>query len=141
MLDYRFDQFLKGEQKMKKSALEQMNKYCVSSIDYYEKVIGSVVNSSNKEALENPETLKTIITAKFSVAKNYSRLQGKDTKEKVNTLKKSLESYKWIKDFINEHIASKGALSYEMKETLRNCDEMCQLLPAKIDRVNYEGQM
>jgi len=141
MLDYRFDAFMKVEGKVKKSAIEQMNKYGVSCIDYYEKVIGSVVNSSNKEALENQETLKTIITAKFSVAKNWSRLQGRDTQEKINMLKKSMESYKWIKDFINEHMASKGALSYEMRETLKNCEEMCQLLPAKIDRVNYEGRM
>jgi len=139
MFEFKYEKIAKSQEKPKKSVIEILNKYCVSSIDYFEKVIQSVINSGNKEALENQETLKTIITAKFNVAKNYSRLQFKDSKEMVNTLKRSMESYKWIKDFINEQVAPKGSLSYEMRETLKNCEEMVQLLPSKIDRVNYEG--
>ena len=139
MFEFKYEKIAKNQEKPKKSVIEILNKYCVSSIDYFEKVIQSVINSGNKDALENQETLKTIITAKFNVAKNYSRLQFKDSKEMVNTLKRSMESYKWIKDFINEQVAPKGSLSYEMRETLKNCEEMVQLLPSKIDRVNYEG--
>lgn len=126
-------------EKAKKSSMETLNKYCVNSIDYFEKVIQSVMHPSNKESLENMETVKTIITAKFNVAKNYSRIQPKDSKEKVNCLTRSLEAYNWIKKFINDNLASKGTLSHEMRETLKNCEEMCSLLPSKIDRVNNEG--
>ena len=126
-------------EKAKKSSIQTLNKYCVASIDYFEKVIQSVVHPSNKEALDNMETVKTIITAKFNVAKNYSRIQPTDTKEKVNCLTRSLEAYNWIKNFINDNLASKGSLSHEMKETLKNCEEMCALLPSKIDRVHNEG--
>lgn len=140
MFEFRIEKIAKSQEKPKKSTIEILNKSCIASIDYFEKVIQSVVNVGNKEALENQDTLKTIITAKFNVAKNYSRLQFKDKKEMVNTLKRSMESYKWIKDFINEHVAPKGTLNYEMRETLKNCEEMVQLLPSKIDRVNYETE-
>lgn len=139
LFETKCEKLAKSGQKPKKSTIEQLNKHCVSSIDLFEQVIQSVVNSGNKEALENLETLQTIITAKFNVAKNYSRLQPKDTAEKINALKRSLDAYKWIKDFINQYVSPQGALSYEMRETLKNCEEMCSLIPAKIDRVHYEG--
>jgi len=139
MFEFKYQRYATTQEKPKKSTIEILNKYCMASIDNFEKVIQSVTHASNKEALDNQETLKTIITAKFNVAKNYSRLQFKDSKETVNTLKRSMESYKWIKDFINEHVAPKGTLNYEMRETLKNCEEMVQLLPSKIDRVHYEG--
>jgi len=137
MFELKYDKISKGEEKPKKSVLDALNKLGLSAIDYFEKVIQSVVGGTNKEALENAETLNTIITAKFNVARLYSRLTSKEVKENVNTLSRSLEAYRWIKKFISEQIAAKGALSYEMKETLKNCEEMVELLPAKIDRINY----
>ncbi len=124
------------EGKIKKAVVETLNKYCLKSIEYLEKLIESVINSTNKELMENNETLRTIITAKFNVAKNYSRYQTNDVKEKVSYLAKSLESYKWIQKFINEKLGAKGALTPDLTETLKSCEEMCQLLPSKIDRVN-----
>ena len=139
MFERKYERIAKGEEKLKKSTLEVLNKAGLASIEYFEKLIHSVVSSGNKEALENQDTLKTLITAKFNVAKNYSRLEIKDVKEKVNALKKSLEAYNWIKTFITENILSKGALNHEMRETLKHCEEMCSLLPAKIDKVNYQA--
>jgi KIF-1 binding protein C terminal. len=124
------------EGKVKKSAVDALNKYCLKSIEYFEKLIESVVSSTNKELLENTDTLRTIITAKFNVAKNYSRYQTNDTKEKVSFLAKSLESYKWILKFMNDKLLPKGALPSDLAETMKSCQEMCQLLPSKIDRVN-----
>ena len=81
---------------------------------------------------------QTIITTKFNIGKSYTRIQGSTKEEKVMYLKKGLESYLWIRDYIREVVTKLGGLTKEMSDILKNCEEMVELLPSKIDHINAE---
>lgn len=81
---------------------------------------------------------QTIITTKFNIAKAYTRVQGSTKEEKIMYLKKGLENYQWIRNFIKDTVTKTGGLTKEMSDTLKNCEEMVELLPSKIDHVNAE---
>lgn len=134
MFERKFEQIASNEGKIKKSTYDMLNKICLEAIKNFERLIESMI--SNKEALDNIENLRTIITAKFNVARNLSRYQSLDTKEKVSYLARALDSYRWIMKFIKDHVEPLGPLSNEMKQTFQSCEEMCELLPSKIDRIN-----
>ena len=108
------------------------------SIKLYEDLVNNLMEQKNMDQKDWVELFNTIITAKFNVAKNYSRVQTEDREEKVRYLKKSMDGYAWIKNFINEKVAARGTLTNEMKQTLKICEEMVDLLPTKISKVNCE---
>ena len=136
MFERRYNLLASGEVKGKKSVFELLNKSCLEANRYFELLINNLITSTNKEILEDYENLKTIMTAKFNVAMNYSRYQTLDNKERVQYLAKSLESYRWINKFIDDKVKPRGPLSPEIEQTYKSCQEMVSLLPGKIDRVN-----
>jgi len=53
-------------------------------------------------------------------------------------MKKSLDNYKFIVEFIKEALKTKGNLEWDFSEQLKICTEMVELIPAKIDKINKE---
>ena len=107
----------------------------MTSIDYFEQLIKNILDSQNKELLESSDTIYTIMTAKFNVGKNFSRYQTSDKDQRIGMLKKSLQAYEWIRSFIQERKKANIEITTEIEQTYKSCMEMCELLPAKIDKV------
>jgi len=138
LFETKWEHFVSAQRPLKKSFILNMNNFCTQSIKHYDALITNLLDQK-MEQKDFEELYNTMITAKFNVAKNYSRIQTDNRKDKVEYLAKSMEAYNWIKKFIQEKIAGKGALSFEMKETLRSCEEMVEMLPKKIEKINAGG--
>jgi hypothetical protein len=137
MFERKYDALIKGEGKMSDKMIDRLNGLNLKSIEYFNKLILSIMESTNKELLDNIETVRTVITSKFNIAKNYSRFQTNVQKEKIESLIKSMEAYRWIGKFIEEYVEAKGNMTPELIETKKTCEEMVALLPSKIDKVSH----
>lgn len=124
---------------LKKSTVEVLNRYLTNSIKWNDKLLESMLAQKMEDPNELVDYYHTIITTKFNVARNHTRIQGTTREEKVRNLKKGLDNYEWIRTFIKDTISKQsGGLSKEMHDTLKSCDEMIELLPSKIDHINAE---
>jgi uncharacterized membrane protein YgaE (UPF0421/DUF939 family) len=80
------------------------------------------------------EDFTTIITIKLHLARLYSKLDFKDIKKKVNNLAHSLKIYEETYHYIRK---SNFVEQYpSLKEQLNICEEMINLLPVKISKIN-----
>ena len=50
-------------------------------------------------------------------------------------MQSSLEHYTFIRDFIKQKGKEKGQLDFAFSEQIKMCEEMCSLLPVKIDKI------
>ena len=118
-----------------RSRVKQMTSEGLESIDTYEQICGFFNSEDYKSEAENDTYIQSVINAKFAVAKTYNGLVPNDVATRVQYLQKSLEAYKFIRDFIKEKGYLKGALNFGFAEQLKMCQEMIELLPTKIDKV------
>lgn len=75
----------------------------------------------------------------LSTARIYSKLwTGSDIGQQIKNLEQSLRDYEWISSFMREYLkASKqGELPPGMAEPLKMMNEMVDLLPVKIAKLN-----
>ena len=54
-------------------------------------------------------------------------------------MKKSLENYRFIVNFIKELQKNKGTLDWNFAEQVKICQEMVELIPSKIDKIMNES--
>lgn len=107
----------------------------LESIDTYEVICAFFETEDYKDEAQKDEYIQSVVNAKFAIAKTYNGLVPDEISTRVEYLKKSLENYRFIRDFIRKKGAEKGALGFSFAEQLKMCDEMCDMLPAKIDKV------
>jgi hypothetical protein len=117
------------------SQLDEINTFGNKAINYYKPILKFVESEYEKpEADTTVDDFMTIINIKLNLARLYSKLDSKDTKKKVNYLATSLkiyeEAYKNLKksNYTNSHP--------QLSEHLVICEEMINLLPVKISKVN-----
>jgi len=78
----------------------------------------------------------TIITIKSNLARIYSKLIFyKDVNKRVESLKKSLELYREVYNLL-KNASNFYSERPELIENLKMCEEMCGMLPIKIDKIN-----
>lgn len=123
-----------GDKKIR-SRVKQMTTEGLDSIDTYEQICGFFNSEDYKSEADNDSYIQSVINAKFAIAKTYNGLVPGDVPTRVQYLQKSLEAYKFIRDFIKEKGQQKGALNFGFAEQLKMCGEMIELLPTKIDKV------
>lgn len=56
----------------------------------------------DKDTERNAAYYNSIITAKFNIAKAYSKMYVEGRKNRVESLVNSLNAYKWIEDYIKK---------------------------------------
>ena len=137
MFENRFHElFIKGENKPKKGKIDAMNHYGQEAVKKYE-MIEKILLEQQKEQKENmpKEHYQSLINARFNMAKTYNKIYTNDKHEKIDLLRKSLESYKFIVDFIREIFKKKGNLEWDFSEQLKVCTEMVELIPVKIEKI------
>lgn len=117
-----------------KSKVTALNDCGMKAIDYYGQIEKALLESKDVE--KNSQYYQSVVNAKFNQAKAFSRLYSHDNKERVEYLKKALSAYTGIRDYVKQlRKDEKFKNGFEKEEKMSQ--EMIEMLPAKIDRVNY----
>ena len=124
------------QKKVRAKDIDGINDKGEKCIYYYKDIIDYIVSEYNKETEKNVDDFVTIITIKSNIARIMSKLiYGHNIKKKVEAMKESLKLYTEVKsllkgasNFLNEHQV--------LKENLKMCEEMVEMLPLKIDKIN-----
>lgn len=112
-----------------------MNENGKMAIGLYADILDFFNSSDYKDEADNDDYIQSVVNAKFAMAKIYSGIFPEDVDDRIDCLRKSLENYQFIQDFITEKGREKGALSFNFTEQIKMCKQMCELLPVKIDKV------
>lgn len=118
-----------------KQKVRQMTAEGLASVQLYETACKFFDSDDYKEERNNDDYIQSIINARFSMAKIFNGLVPDDLPTRTEYLKKSLENYRFIKEFIKKKGAEKGSLNFAFGEQLKMADEMCEMLPVKIDKI------
>jgi hypothetical protein len=78
--------------------VKAMNDCGFQSISFYCDIERTLMESTDID--KNVEYYQSMINSKFNQAKAYSRLYSHDNKERVEFLKKALQSYTALRDYI-----------------------------------------
>lgn len=118
----------------KQNQLNEINSIGENSIKYYKDILSFIEIEFNKAQEKTVEDFSTIITIRLHLATLHSKLDSRDIKKKVNNLAISLKLYEetYIRLKTCQFINSSGALL----EQMQICEEMIQLLPTKISKIN-----
>ena len=112
--------------------VKECNQYGYSAAAMYEQITDILMKEEEKPEESDSQYIQTICTAKFNVAKIYSRIILKDAEARLQALIKSKDNYAWIGAFLEKVTAVKGVDTKTFVEQKRLCDEMSKLLPDKI---------
>ncbi|KAM3127738.1 hypothetical protein pb186bvf_020170 [Paramecium bursaria] len=113
-----------------KKLTEKMNTAALLTIDGYKQIIKQLELLDAKE--RDQSWYQSIVTGQFNIAKAYSKIQPKEKKQKVEYLVQSLQVYRNLLKYIKQE-----ANQFEFYQEARICQEMIELLPTKIDKINY----
>ena len=140
LYDLRTEDISNGSVKRTKARVVQLNEYARSCITC-SKEVTSIIYKIDEEG--KFDYLQAVLNMELQCASKYSKLIESDPAVTIQNLQESMSSYSKAREFINEYkTAKKIATDADMKEDLRTqaqiCDEMIQLIPQKIDRINQE---
>ncbi|KRX01654.1 hypothetical protein PPERSA_03738 [Pseudocohnilembus persalinus] len=127
--------FVEEKEKPKPKHFTKLNQYGEKVIELYGKINEILVEDKDTE--RNAAYYNTVITAKFNQAKAYSRVFKQEKQDKVQYLIQSMKSYQWIMKYIDTQVPKNlRESSLEFDQQYDMCQEMVNMLPAKIDKVN-----
>jgi tetratricopeptide (TPR) repeat protein len=136
IFESNYEIFRNNSKLFEQNKVDEINKYGKKSLFYYEDIITYIENEYGKETEKKFEDFITIITIKSNIARIYSKIiYLNDIKQRVDSLKKSLEIYKQVYQLLKVGKDIFGDKD-ELKENLVMCEEMIGMLPIKIDKVN-----
>lgn len=133
-----FEPIEAGQKKATKKAKAECNKACKLSIQNAKFVVDSVYKSDDKF-----EFVQAVINMELNIASRYTKIFPEDMKEQVENMKAALVAYERLRKFVTDFRKHKNAttdkevLSAEGLTQMNICDEMIDLLPQKISKVNY----
>ncbi|KAA0717906.1 KIF1-binding protein -like protein [Triplophysa tibetana] len=112
--------------------IKKFNLLCSSSMKYYQMFLDSIRSPEGKfpEKLED-DVLRPALVARFRIARLQSKLIHSDIPTQLENLTLSLESYKFVVQYCEEHPESRKAVETELELS----EEMVLLLPLKINRI------
>ena len=118
-----------------KKKLIQMNENGIEGLKVYEEIYVFFNSDDYKSDSLNDDYIQSVVNAKFNIAKISSGVIIENKEERIEYLKKSLDNYQFIIDFIRQKGKEKGNLAFNFSEQLRMCEEMVELLPVKIGKL------
>ena len=110
-----------------------MNTQGEKAIGFFDQISSLLLG--DKDSTRDASFFHSVVNAKFNTAKIYSKLFRPERKDKIDLLTKSLNTYKWISNFIKNEVSQNGVLDGTFSQELKMCNEMIELLPAKIDKI------
>ena len=138
LYDLRNEDMTKGTVKRTKAKVVELNGLARSCIET-SKEVTKVIYAIEDEA--KFDYLQAVLNMELQCASKYAKLVENDTEISIQNLKESIKSYTAARKFINDYkVAKKIKTDSEMKEELQTqaqiCDEMIDLLPQKIEKIN-----
>lgn len=113
----------------------QMNQHGLLASNLYAKILEFMNTEDYKEEKDNDDYIQSVVNARFAIAKIFSGMLPKNIDQRIHFLQNSLTNYQFIRDFIKQKGREHGTLGFNFADQLKMCDEMCNLLPIKIDKI------
>ncbi|XP_065152909.1 KIF-binding protein [Paramisgurnus dabryanus] len=112
--------------------VKKFNHLCSASMKYYQMFLDSIRSPEGKfpETIED-DVLRPALVAKFRVARLQSKLISSHLPTQMENLNLSLETYKFVVQYCEEHPEAKQVVETELELS----EEMVSLLPLKINRI------
>jgi hypothetical protein len=101
---------------------------------YYKQLLDYLEAEFNKSEEKTLEDLQTIITIKMNIARLHSKITYSDTKKTVYSMAVSLRIYEDLYKQLKKSECYK--MSESLADQMKICDEMINLLPSKINKIN-----
>lgn len=112
-----------------------MNQHGLLASNLYSKILEFMDSEDYKSEKDTNDYVQSIINARFAIAKIFSGMLPQNISQRIEFLKNSLSNYQFIRDFIKSKGKEHGKLGFNFADQLKMCDEMCDLLPVKIDKI------
>ena len=112
-----------------------MNNHGLLASNLYAKILEFMESEDYKDEKDKDDYIQSVINARFAIAKIFSGMLPKNIDQRIQFLQNSLQNYQFIKQFIKDKGKEHGRLGFNFSEQLKMCDEMCGLLPVKIDKI------
>lgn len=115
-------------------AVLKINKLIGQSLKHFDNFINSFQDHSGRLPDKfDKENLRSILSAKFWIARLHSKMIVVSPQIQLENTKKSLEHYKWI---VTYHKAYPADVEGCFAEELKMCQEMVNLLPHKLNKMS-----
>ena len=112
----------------------KINKLIGQSLKYFDNFINSFQDHSGRLPVKfDKECLRSILSAKFWVARLHSKMIVVSPQAQLENTKKSLQNYQWI---VTYHKANSADVDACFAEELKMCQEMVDLLPHKLTKMS-----
>ena len=112
----------------------KINKLIGQSLKHFDSFINSFQDQSGRLPVKfDKECLRSILSAKFWVARLHSKIIVVSPQAQLENTKKSLENYQWI---VTYHKANPADTEACFAEELKMCQEMVDLLPHKLTKMS-----
>jgi glucose-6-phosphate 1-dehydrogenase len=119
----------------KQQQLDEINSFGDKAVNYYKSILKFAESEYQKPNAETTiEDFITIITIKLNLARIFSKYDFKDIKRKINYLATSLKMYEEAYQNLKQSQYTNS--DSRLAEHLMMCEEMINLLPVKISKVN-----
>eukprot|EP00002_Diphylleia_rotans_P037690 TRINITY_DN8446_c0_g1_i6.p1 TRINITY_DN8446_c0_g1~~TRINITY_DN8446_c0_g1_i6.p1 ORF type:complete len:637 (-),score=143.36 TRINITY_DN8446_c0_g1_i6:114-2024(-) len=129
MADFKAEQHRQALEKGTKGpTAKKINESILQAIKHYDSFINTFKKDGEFPKVQD-EHLEAFLTARYSVARLYSRLIPPDLESARQSLIKALAEYKWIQAYHEKHRFD------SFQEELKLCKEMIELLPVKISNI------
>ena len=115
-------------------AILKINKLVGLSLKHFDNFINSFQDHSGRMPIKfDKESLRSILSAKFWIARLHSKIIAVGPQVQLENTKKSLVNYQWI---VAYHKANPADVEDCFGEELKMCQEMVELLPHKLTKMS-----
>ena len=115
-------------------AVLKINKLVGQSLKHFDNFINSFQDHTGKLPDKfDKENLRSILSAKFWIARLHSKMIVVSPQTQLENTKKSLLNYEWI---VTYHKANTADVEACFVEELKMCQEMVELLPHKLNKMS-----
>lgn len=115
-------------------AVLKINKLVGQSLKHFDNFINSFQDHAGKlPGKYDKENLRSILSAKFWIARLHSKMIVVSPQAQLENTKKSLQNYEWI---VAYHRANSADVEACFAEELKMCQEMVELLPHKLNKMS-----
>lgn len=138
LYDLRTEDLSKGTVKKSKAKIVQLNelaKNCIETSKEVTMVIYAIEDETKYDYLQ------AVLNMELQCASKYAKLVEADYPTGIQNLRESIKSYTAARKFINDYkvakkINSDSGMKEELQTQAKICDEMIDLLPQKIEKIN-----
>jgi hypothetical protein len=114
--------------------MSEVNVLGEKAIFYYRELVNYLEPEFIKAKEKTLEDLTTVITIKLNMARIYSKLIFKEKKKIVASMVNALRIYEDVYNYLKKYEFYKK--TDQLMEHMNICDEMINLLPSKINKIN-----